>query len=293
MKYFGRVFRPPSEARSLIIQATVGCSHNQCRFCDMYKEKRFFIRPIDEIKDELIETSKFVPNVEKIFLGDGDALIIPTEDLLKILKTIQENFSKVKQISVYASPKSILLKSKEDLLKLKENGLSLVYIGLESGDDSILNFMNKGVNSDEMIEASKRVKDAGIKQSITVISGLGGIKNWKDHAINTGKVISKMNPEYLGLLTLRAEGDAPLVNDIINGDFEMLGPKQIMEETKLMLENIDSPGTIFRSNHISNYVNLAGTLNEDNQRLINQINQALEENKFKSEDERYWDVNNL
>lgn len=294
MKYYGRIFRPPSEARSLIIQATVGCSHNKCRFCDMYKEKSFFIRPLKEILEELKETSFYMPNIEKVFLGDGDALIMKTEDLLEILRAIKKYFKNIKQISVYASPKSILSKSVEELKLLEENGLSLLYLGLESGDDKVLKYMQKGVDSENMIEAARKVKEAGMKLSVTLISGLGGKERWQEHAINSAKVLSQMNPEYLGLLTLRAEGNAPLVKDIEEGRFKMLGPEEIMLETKLLLENINSPGTIFRSNHISNYVNLAGTLNKDSKALIETIDKALVNTSiFKSEEERYWDVNNL
>ncbi len=293
MKVFGRVFRPPSEAYSLIVQTTVGCSHNKCRFCDMYKEKRFFIRDPDEVADELRELSEFYPDVRRIFLGDGDALIMKTGDLLKILNTVNENFTENPRVTCYATPKSILIKSPEELKQLKENGLDMVYLGLESGDDEVLELMDKGASSEELIEAGKRVREAGIKLSVTAISGLGGKKLWREHALNTAKVVSKINPEYFALLTLRAEGQAPLVEDIQNGRFEMLSPDEIMRETKLLLENTDSPGTVFRSNHISNYVNLAGTLNEDKDKLIDTIDKALEKGAYKSEELRYWDVNHL
>ena len=215
MRYEGTVYRPPSEGRSLIIQATIGCSHNKCTFCEMYKDKKFRMRNIDEVFEDLRSARARYSYIEKIFLADGDALIIPTNRLILILDEINSLFPECKRITVYASPKSILLKSPEELSLLKEHGLYMVYLGLESGDDTILAAVNKGASSSQLIEAGKRIKDADIKISCTLISGLGGKEKWTEHAINSAKVINEIDPDYLGLLTLRVENR--LINqDVIN-----------------------------------------------------------------------------
>lgn len=291
MQYTGRVFRPPSEANSLIIQATIGCSHNKCRFCDMYKEKCFRIRPTAEIVADLEEMHILVPHVRRIFLADGDALIMKTSQMLEILEAIHRLFPDCERVTCYASPKSILTKSVPELKLLRENGLKMVYLGLESGDDGVLTHVNKGSTAAEIVKAGQMVKQAGIKLSVTAVSGLGGTERWREHAVNTGKAFSAMNPDYIGLLTFRVEGQAPMVEEVERGAFTMLDPYQVMAETRLMLEHLDSPGSVFRANHISNYVNLAGTLNRDKDKLIAQIDSALEgKTPFKSEVLRNWDV---
>lgn len=242
----------------------------------MYKEKRFCIRPLDEILKELKEASILYPTIQRIFLADGDALIMPYQNLLTVLEEIQKLFPFCQRVTCYATPKSILTKTVPELISLRKHGLKMVYLGVESGDDEILEKVNKGVSSEEMIQACQMIKEAGIKLSVTLISGLGGMELLENHAIHSAKLINKVNPEYLGLLTLRAEGQAPLVEEIEKGSFKLLDPKDILKETKLFLENIDSSGTIFRANHISNYLNLSGTLNEDTQKMIEQIDKALE-----------------
>ncbi|WP_461614162.1 radical SAM protein [Clostridium sp. Marseille-QA1073] len=284
MRYEGTVYRPPSEAYSLIIQATIGCSHNKCNFCSMYKEKRFRIRPVEEVIEDLHIARSRYKKVEKIFLADGDALIIPMKKLKIILKAIKEIFPECQRVGVYGSPKSILIKSVEDLKELRDLGIGIVYLGIESGSDKILKEVNKGVTSQEIIVAGKKVKECGIKLSVTLISGLGGKENIEEHGVESALVISEVNPDYLGFLTLMIEPDTKLYDKVQNGDFKLLNPQEVMEEIKIFIENVNVENTVFRSNHASNYVSLKGTLPLDKEKILNTINSALKDsNSYKSE----------
>lgn len=279
MRYEGTVYRPPSEGRSLIVQATIGCSHNKCTFCEMYKDKKFRMRNIDEVFEDLRSARARYSYIEKIFLADGDALIIPTNRLILILDEINSLFPECKRITVYASPKSILLKSSEELSLLKEHGLYMVYLGLESGDDTILTAVNKGASSSQLIEAGKRIKDADIKISCTLISGLGGKEKWTKHAINSAKVINEIDPDYLGLLTLRVENR--LINkDVINGRLTLLSAKEVLEEAHLLIKNLDLSNCVFRSNHASNYVSLGAVLGDEKEELLQYIEEILKKDEL-------------
>lgn len=278
MRYEGMIYRPPSEAYSLIVQVTIGCSQNRCIFCSMFKEKRFRIRKVEEVLEDLQDARNKYRYVEKIFLADGDALICKMTDLESILHFIKDQFPECKQVTLYGSPRSILMKQQEDLDKLRELGISMIYMGLESGNDEVLTYMKKGVTSQEMIEAAQKVKQAKIRLSVTAISGLGGRRLWKEHAKDTGLVLSQMKPDYIGLLTLMIEEDLPLADKIRSGEFELLNPYDILIETKEMLKYMDCPDCIFRSNHASNYVSLRGTLNQDKEAMINLLDEAIKGN---------------
>ena len=278
MRYEGMIYRPPSEAYSLIVQVTIGCSQNRCIFCSMFKEKRFRIRKVEEVLEDLQDARNKYRYVEKIFLADGDALICKMTDLEAILHFIKDQFPECKQVTLYGSPRSILMKQQEDLDKLRELGISMIYMGLESGNDEVLTYMKKGVTSQEMIEAAQKVKQAKIRLSVTAISGLGGRRLWKEHAKDTGLVLSQMKPDYIGLLTLMIEEDLPLADKIRSGEFELLNPYDILIETKEMLKYMDCPDCFFRSNHASNYVNLRGTLNQDKEAMINLLDEAIKGN---------------
>lgn len=278
MEYEGMVYRPPSEAYSLIIQVTIGCSQNDCIFCNMYKEKRFRMRPLKDVLADFREARAYYSSIGKIFLADGDALICKNEYLNGILNYIREEIPECRQVTCYASPRSVMIKKEEELLELKENGLDMVYMGLESGNAHVLEFMKKGATPQEMIQSAAKIKQAGIRLSVTAISGLGGTRLWREHAVDTGKVLSAMKPDYVGLLTLMVEPGLPLEEKIRRGEFELMTPYDNLKETKLMLENMDCPGCIFRSNHASNYVNLKGTLNEDRERMMAQLEEAIQGN---------------
>lgn len=276
MQYEGRVFRPPSEAYSLIVQVTVGCSHNRCTFCDMYKEKKFHVRKMEDVLADFYEARSTYRRVERIFLADGDALIRRTDELLTILNTIRQLFPECQRVTSYGSPKSILTKTPEELSQLAQAGLAMIYLGLESGSDTILKKVNKGETAAEIVKAGQMVKDAGMKLSVTVVNGLGGKALWKEHAIETGKALTQMKADYIGLLTLYFELDTPLKRDWQAGRFQMLSPKEIAAETLLMIENIDSEGSILRANHASNYVSVGGTLNRDKEAMIAKLKSALD-----------------
>ena len=283
MRYEGRVFRPPSEAYSLIVQVTVGCSHNKCTFCDMYKEKRFHLRKLEDVLEDFNIARRQYRYIERVFLADGDALIRKTEDLAVILKHIRKIIPECRRVTSYGSPKSILTKSPEDLALLHSLGLEMIYLGLESGNEQVLKHINKGVTVEDIVRAGQMVKDAGMKLSVTAISGLGGTEMWKEHAIDTAKAFSRMKPDYIGLLTLMFEGDVPLRRECEEGKFHLLTAPQVAKETLLMLEHIDSEGSVFRSNHASNSRTLKGTRNRDREAMCEQIRTALERGGYKKE----------
>lgn len=284
MRYEGKVFRPPSEAHSLIIQATIGCSHNKCTFCSMYKEDQFRIRKTDEIIEDINTARMDYRNINRVFLADGDALMIKTGELVKILHYIKNIIPECERIGIYASPKSIMTKSVEELKTLKAAGLTIAYLGLESGSDEILEDINKGATSEKIIHEANKLKDADILLSVTLVSGLGGKEKWKYHAIESAKAINQINPDYLGLLTLMIEPGTMLFDDVNNGAFQLLSPEEVALETLVLLENLDAEGCIFRSNHASNYISLKGTLNQDKDSMISELKEAIDgEIGFKDE----------
>ncbi|RDU22735.1 radical SAM protein [Anaerosacchariphilus polymeriproducens] len=287
MRYEGRVFRPPSEAYSLIVQVTVGCSHNKCTFCDMYSEKQFHIRPMKDILEDFQMARDAYKYIGRVFLADGDALIRKTEDLLTILNFIKDKIPECERVTSYGTPKAVLNKTPEELKQLHDAGLQMIYMGLESGSDKVLEYVKKGETADSIVEAGLKVKEAGIKLSVTAISGLGGKAMWQEHAIKTAEAFTKMKPDYIGFLTLAMDGEVPLVQEWRAGRFAQLTPEEVAEEMLLFMEHVDSEGTIFRANHISNYVNLAGTLNKDKKMMIERLKLALDKKiPFKSEDVR-------
>ena len=283
MRYEGTVYRPPSEAGSLIIQQTIGCARNTCTFCNMYKDKKFRIRPLEEVVEDLEMARKYYSRIKvrRIFLADGDALIVKTEDLLYIIDKCKEIFPEVERISVYGAPKDILHKTPEELRRLKEAGLDMVYMGLESGADEVLKEVKKGVTSDEMIEAGKKVRDAGMILSMTVISGLGGKKLWREHALGSARVISAIKPEYVGFLTLMIEPGTEMYDQYNRGEIELLTPHEVLDETELFIRSVDAEGTMVRSNHASNYIPLGGTLNGERDKILAQIETSRQRSKFR------------
>lgn len=276
MRYEGKVYRPPSEGRSLIIQATVGCSHNKCTFCNMYKDDQFRIRNIEDIIDDIDTARSTYNNINRVFLADGDALMIKASELVNILEYIKITFPECERIGIYASPKSIMLKSLEELKELQAAGLSIAYLGLESGSDEILMQINKGATSEEIVQAGIKIREANILLSVTLISGLGGKDKWKQHALESAKALNQMRPDYLGLLTLMIEPGTKLFDELARGEFQLLTPEEVALETLVLLEHLDLDGCVFRSNHASNYISLKGTLNDDKTKMINQLKQALD-----------------
>ena len=274
MRYYGAVYRPPSEAYSLIVQVTYGCSHNTCAFCSMYKEKRFALRPLDEVLEDFRIARRTYRHVDKVFLADGDALVRKASELYTILDTIRELFPECERVTSYASPASIRIRTDEELRTLRAKGLTMVYMGLESGCDEVLKLMRKGHMSAEIIEMGQKVRRNGIALSVTAITGLGGPELLEQHAIETAKAFNAMNPEYIGMLTLMVEPGTPLYDWVRDGDFRLLTQPQVLRETRLLVENLDSPGSVFRMNHASNYLALKGTLNQDKEAMLRTIDAA-------------------
>lgn len=274
MRYYGSVYRPPSEAYSLIVQVTYGCSHNTCAFCSMYKEKRFALRPLEEVLEDFHIARRTYRNVDKVFLADGDALIRKASELYTILDTIRELFPECQRVTSYGSPSSIRVRTDEELRTLREKGLTMVYMGLESGCDDVLKLMRKGHMSAEIVEMGQKVRRNGMALSVTAITGLGGPDLLERHAIETAEAFNAMNPEYIGMLTLMVEPGTPLYDWVRQGEFQLLTQPQVLRETRLLVEHLDSPGSVFRMNHASNYLVLKGTLNQDREAMLRTIDAA-------------------
>ena len=276
MRYVGDVYRPPSEARSLIVQVTYGCSHNTCAFCSMYKAKKFALRPLEEILEDFRMARQVYPHVERVFLADGDALVRKAAELYVILDTVRELFPECRRVTCYASPSSIRIRTDEELQTLRRKGLEMVYMGLESGCDEVLTRMRKGHTAAQIVEMGQKVRRNGIALSVTAITGLGGPELLERHAADTATAFNAMNPEYIGMLTLMVEPGTPLFDWVRSGEFRLLTPAQVLTETKLLVEKLDSPGSVFRMNHASNYLSLRGTLNGDRQTMLATIRRAEE-----------------
>lgn len=277
MNYEIPLYRPPSEADSLIFQVTIGCSYNRCKFCYMYRGKRFRIKRTDVIKEEIDEASKYEPYIERIFLADGDALVIRTDMMIEILHYMRKRFTHLKRVSTYASPSNILDKSLSELRDIREAGLNLLYIGIESGDDEILKMVDKGVDRKNIIRAIRKAREAGFRSSTTVILGLGGRERSRQHSENTASLVNEAAPDYLSLLTLMlGPFEENYINDV-GGSLSLLDPIETLVEIREIIKGINIKGVIFRTNHASNYLPLKGTISEDKVRLINILNRAIED----------------
>ncbi len=287
MRYEGDIYRPPSEAYSLLVQVTVGCTHNKCTFCSMFKNKRFHLRNMDEVMEDLEEARKLYRYVERIFLCDGDALCLSNRKLLVVLQKIQELFPECRRVNVYGNAADVLHKTPEELRELYENGVRMIYIGAESGSEKVLKDVCKGVTGAQLIEAVHKIEDSGIQASVTFISGLAGKDGWREHAIESGRMISRMNASYVALLTLMVEPAAPLYEKIQSGEFRLLSPEEVIAETYLMIENMNpEKPCVFRSNHASNYLSLKGTLPEDKEAMLAKLRRAMKDSGM-LKDERF------
>jgi radical SAM superfamily enzyme YgiQ (UPF0313 family) len=278
MHYEGIIIRPPSEANSLILQITVGCSHNQCSFCPAYKVKKFRIKPINEIFKDIDEAAaETCGAVRRVFLCDGDPLVVPQAKLLAILHKINCTFPHLQRVGMYANTKSVLKKTVEDLQALREQKLGILYLGLESGDQVTLDQIKKGVTAEQMIEAAERVKEAGIKLSVTVILGLGGKERSRVHAVETMRVLNKMKPDHVGALTLMLVEGTPLYQKWKKGTFKLPEPFEIIEELRLMIKESQLKNCLFFSNHASNYLPLKIRLPQQKEQALRQIEAVLRE----------------
>ena len=287
IRYEGSVYRPPSEAYSLIVQYTIGCSHNKCTFCTMFKEKRFHVRPLEDVLEDFAWARSRYSQIPRIFIADADALCLKTDKLMPVLEYIEENIPECERVTIYGRASNVLRKSMDELRQLREHGITMVYIGAESGNDDVLKAVNKGETRDELIEAVHMIEDAGMQASVTFINGLAGRENWEAHAIDTGTMITEMNASYVSLLTLLTGPDAPITKDINEGRLTLLTPEEVLAETHLMIENANpKKSCVFRSNHASNYLSLKGNIPDDNERMLKQLEVAMD-NTGLLKDERF------
>ena len=286
------VFRPPSEAQSFILRLTRGCAHNKCTYCNMYRGVPFQVLTDKEIAAQIAKAAAYNrEGVRRIFLADGDAMVLAAPRLIRILNTLYKVFPHLQRVSSYAAPKDILAKTPEEMLALHEADLKLLYYGMESGDSETLLAIKKGVDGEQSIKAGQMVRAAGIKLSIMVILGIAGVEGSERHALATAKAINAIQPTMLSALCLMLYRGSELKEQFERGEFNPLPPAGLMEELQLMMQKIELPPEhhcLFRSNHVSNYVQLAGTLPQDKERLLAEIEYSIGELKKM----KHWDVYN-
>ncbi|MGB1197954.1 MAG: radical SAM protein [Thalassotalea sp.] len=277
LSYTEPVFRPPSEWKSLILQVTNGCSWNKCTFCEMYTsdEKKFRPKKIDLIEQEIVKVASANLPVGRVFLADGDAMMLPFERLKSILLLIKQHFPQVTRVSSYCLPRNLGNKTVEQLAELKSLGLTLLYVGCESGDDQVLNFINKGETFASSVNALTKIKSAGMKSSVMILNGLGGAKYSEQHAINSAKLMNRCQPDYLSTLVVSFPLGQERFEQGFNSDFIALTQAQLFQEMKVLLEHLSLDKTIFRSDHASNYLVLKGILGQDKAKLLAQVNEAI------------------
>ena len=276
MRYSGMVIRPPSEADSYILQATFGCAHNQCTFCGTYADKPFAERPIEEVLEDIAAAGRRFGEMPRVFIADGNALVLPAPQLVTILDALDEAFPRLRRVGIYASARDILDKSDAELAVLREKKLQLVYLGLESGSDEVLRRVSKRDTSAEMIEAVHKAKRAGMRVSVIALLGLGGVELSAEHAAETGRVVSAMDPQYLAMLTLMLVPGTPLYRQANEGGFRLPSPDGLLTELGEVLRNTDDrlSRCVFRTNHASNYLPLAGVLSRDKESLLAAIDET-------------------
>lgn len=276
MKYEGMIYRPPSEAESLILQVTVGCSYNRCTFCGAYQGKSFRIKGFEEVKEDIDEASLYEGRVRRVFLADGDALVIPGRDLIRILGYIRAKLKGVERVGIYANARDILAKDPQELKDLREEGLGIIYLGLESGNPDVLRRIQKNATVDQMIRAGRRVKEAGILLSVTVILGIGGVERSRVHAEDTGKVLSEMDPDFVGALSLLVVPGTPIEKEIEGGRLVLPTPFGMIEELETMIRHSTFTHCFFASNHASNYLPLRVWMPEQKEAALKRIREVLD-----------------
>lgn len=273
MEYEGIVIRPPSEAESLILQVSLGCSHNKCNFCPTYKGRLFQIKDIEKIKAEIDEAASYGP-FRKVFLADGDALIIPQPKLVAILAYLQQKISGLRRVGIYGNAKSILRKSVAELKELKTRKLGIVYFGVETGDEELLRKIPKGATYAQMVMAGRRIKEAGITLSATVILGLGGVEHSRAHAMATARILSDIDPGFASALTLMIVPGTPLYDEMKRGAFVLPPPFQLLEELGIIIAHSNFSACYFTSNHASNYLPIKARLPRDKEAVVNLIREV-------------------
>ncbi len=275
MHYEGNIIRPPSEANSILLQATVGCSHNKCTFCGAYKGERFKIKSDAVIDADIEFAAQYGRNQKRLFICDGDGLIIPQQRLVALLEKIKTRLPWITRVGIYANTKSIDMKSPQELKSLADLGLGIVYMGLESGDDATLKKINKGANAARMIAAGRKVRQAGIKLSLTVLLGVAGRERSEIHARETGRVLTAIDPEFVGALSLMLIPGTPLHDDFEDERFELIEPQEMLRELGTMLAHTHMSRGLFHANHASNYLPIRARMPADKEKTLQLIRRAL------------------
>ncbi|MGW8267299.1 MAG: radical SAM protein [Longimicrobiales bacterium] len=275
MRYEGALYRPPSEAQSFILQATIGCSHNLCTYCAMYREKRFRVRDLGEVLADIAEAAANRPGTGRVFVADGDALVLDTDSWLDILRSLKDAFPHLRRVSCYATAQNILAKSEEELRALRESGLSLLYLGPESGDPETLRRIVKGATFEDHVEAARKAHAAEMKLSVIVLLGAGGTDRSEDHARGSARLISEMDPKYLSALTLTVIPGTPLHRMMTRGRFRVPAVRGLLGELRILVDEARPRGAIFRTNHASNYLPIEGRLPRDREKILATVDAAL------------------
>jgi radical SAM superfamily enzyme YgiQ (UPF0313 family) len=276
LRYEGSIWRPPSEARSLILQATVGCSHNACIFCVSYQQKKYRVRGAEDIQADLDSLSNdYKRRVRRVFLADGNALSMSTNELIKTLDLLNQELPSLERVGIYGYAKDVRDKTVDGLELIRDAGLGIIYLGLETGDDELLRWSRKGVDSEENIRACNMIRDAGIPLSLTIILGLGGLKHSEQHSQATARVLNEIDPEYIGALTLMTPPGTKIYEMVQNREFTPMSPMEILTELKNLIELLELTNCVFRTNHASNYLAIGGTLSADKDAIMRVLSDAI------------------
>lgn len=276
MRYEGDIYRPPGEWKSYLLQATVGCSNNTCTFCGMYRDKKFRVRPMADILEDISMAKAYYGDVRRVFLCDGDAIIMPTRDLITILDTLYDTFPSLEKVTTYAGPRSTLAKTPEELKRLREHGLARAYLGVETGSDDLLRQIKKGVGAQQMLEAGVRLREAGMDLWVMILLGLGGREGSEQHILDTAAMMNEMRPRHLSALTLTLCPGTELYADYRAGKFQPITPVDSLREARLLVEKLEVDPLHFTCDHASNYVPLKGSLPEDREDFLARLDRALE-----------------
>lgn len=275
IRYVGDVYRPPSEADSLILQATIGCSYNECAFCGMYRDKKFRVRRIDELRAEIAWARSSLGEVRKVFLADGDALMAPPAYLADVLAALREAFPALRRVSCYASPQALAVRTVGQMTALREAGLVQYYLGVESGHDEVLRRMTKGVDAAEMVRVARKAGEAGVKLSTMILLGAGGRELSLEHARASAAVINAIEPRFVSTLVVTPVEGTPLFEDAMKGLFDAMEPEEITRELREFVAGLDLRGSVFRANHASNWLPIGGTLPKDRAAILAALDEAL------------------
>lgn len=278
MRYHGTVIRPPSEAQSYILQVTYGCSHNRCTFCGTFLDKSFQVRQRAAVFEDIAAAARLMPEVRRVFLADGDALVLSAERLLAILAALRSSFLELERVAIYANARNVLAKSDEELAALRKAGLGIAYLGLESGSAAVLEAVNKGCTPDEMVAAVRRLKTAGIAASVIGILGLAGTDGSAEHADATAEVVRRMDPDYFAMLSLMLVPGTPLHADWQQERFRLPDARGMLAELRRVIDGLHGlSGCVFRTNHASNYLPIHGRLPDDRQAMLQALDWALQQ----------------